>query len=140
MNWSNKYCASQLFKFEMMSTVEKESVFALKKPAKQQKFHFSLPRELSITPKLLKDITGKSDLSLIAALNLQFKDERFPKIKRISGLQAATNLRILNLSYNMIEKIEGLDLPLLVELNLSENSIEVIEKLVLFNSMYRVNS
>eukprot|EP00826_Nyctotherus_ovalis_P013238 TRINITY_DN13546_c0_g1_i1.p1 TRINITY_DN13546_c0_g1~~TRINITY_DN13546_c0_g1_i1.p1 ORF type:complete len:139 (-),score=10.52 TRINITY_DN13546_c0_g1_i1:261-677(-) len=123
-----------------MSTIEKENVFALKKPARLQNFHFNFPRELSITPKLLKDITGKLDLSLITTLNLQFKDERFPKIKRISGLEAATNLRILNLSYNMIEKIEGLELPLLVELNLSENSIKAIENLVLFNAMHRVKS
>jgi len=95
-------------------------------------FH-NLPRELVINSKLLKDITGKLDLSLITNLNLQFKDERFPKIKRITNLDAVPNLRTLNLSYNMIEKIEGLELALLVELNLSENNIEVIENLVILN-------
>jgi Leucine-rich repeat (LRR) protein len=123
-----------------MSTKGKENAFVLGKSLKLMKdlelprfnVNFNnLPRELMITPKLLKDITGKPDLSLITNLNLQFKDERFPKIRRIANLDTVPNLRTLNLSYNMIEKIEGLELPLLVELNLSENNIEVIENLVI---------
>ena len=125
-----------------MNRLGKENSHSFRKPPRYSKsfsgqppkFHFSfrnLPRELVITPKLIKDITGKSELGSITTLNLQFKDERFPKIREISGLEAATNLRTLNLSYNMIETIQGLNLPSLIELDLSENLIGVIESLVM---------
>ncbi len=41
----------------------------------------SKSRDLTITRKLLQDLSGKANLSLVTSLNLQFKDERFPKIK-----------------------------------------------------------
>lgn len=90
-------------------------------------------KELIITPKFLKDVTGKSNLSLVTVLNLQFKDLRFPKIRHISGLNAVPHLRSLDVSYNAIEWVKGVALPgSLVSLNLGENRIRGIEGLVWF--------
>jgi len=98
------------------------------------KFHFSfrsLAHELTLTPKFLQDVTGRTDISTITTLNLQFKDKRFPKLTHISNMNTMPNLKSLNLSFNSITKIEGLSsLTNLVELNLSENKIKVVENLV----------
>ena len=89
--------------------------------------------ELTITPMLIKEMTGKSDLNMISVLNLKFKDNRLPKIKKIVGLTSLINLKRLDMSFNMIEKIEGLSsLKNLIDLNLSENRITIIENLVSF--------
>eukprot|EP00826_Nyctotherus_ovalis_P043866 TRINITY_DN4677_c0_g3_i1.p2 TRINITY_DN4677_c0_g3~~TRINITY_DN4677_c0_g3_i1.p2 ORF type:complete len:131 (-),score=24.60 TRINITY_DN4677_c0_g3_i1:85-477(-) len=101
---------------------------------KPPKFHFNfrnLARELTLTPKFLQDVTGRLDISIITTLNLQFKDNRFPKLRQISQMHTMPNLKTLNLSFNEIERIEGLScLTGLVELNLSENRIRVVENLV----------
>lgn len=95
--------------------------------------------ELAITPILIKEITGKANLSLITVLSLRFNDDRLPKIKHISGLNSLTSLRRLDMSFNLIEKIENLSpLKSLSDLNLSENCIEILENLVLFRSLMRV--
>ena len=98
----------------------------------KQGFHCqSHSKELIITPKFLKDITGKCNLHVLTNLNLQFKDDRFPKIRRISGMEVVPNLISLNLSYNELTKIEGLFcLSNLTCLNLSENHITITENLV----------
>lgn len=111
---------------------EKENKSPIKATAGTQgnKEHFT-SRNLSISNKLIQDLSGKQNIQAITSLNLQFKDDRFPKIQKITGLEELTKLRTLDISYNMITKIEGLHmLRNLVELNLSENSIEIIENLV----------
>jgi Leucine-rich repeat (LRR) protein len=50
------------------------------------------------------------------------------------------NLLYLNLSYNTISRIEGLEcLRSLIELNLAENAIEIIENLGSLTSLERLN-
>ena len=49
------------------------------------------------------------------------------KIVRIQGLANNKNLKILDLSENLIEDVEGLDNLSLTELYLSANQIEVVK-------------
>lgn len=62
-----------------------------------------------------------------------------PKIKKIENLHFTPNLRHLNLSYNAIVTIEGLEkLGNLIELNMAENSIENVSYLIkrLFKNLF----
>jgi len=113
-----------------METASKRKVNHLRYSSVQES-HYTF-KELVITTKFLKDITGKTNLALVTVLNLQFKDHRFPKIKHLSGLHVMPKLRSLDLSYNEIESIKGcLLLFNLVNLNLSENKIKSLDGLVL---------
>ncbi len=64
---------------------------------------------LRINEALLCLISGESkdQLSSLIVLNLHIRDSRYPKIKEITNLHLVSNLRVLNLSYNAIEKIEA---------------------------------
>jgi len=121
-----------------MKVQEKENkVPKLNKSFNQRSPFSKAACELSITPMLIKELTGKADLSTITVLNLRFKDDRLPKIKRITGLDFLINLRRLDMSFNLIEKIENLSLlHSLIDLNLNQNSIEMLENLVLFHYNY----
>jgi len=82
-----------------------------------------------ITPKLIKEVTGETNLLAVITLILNNYSSKF---KRISGLRDVPNLRILNLGCNQIRKIEGLHfLKDLIELDLSENRIVIIENIVI---------
>jgi hypothetical protein len=96
----------------------------------------------SITPELVAEISGTpiSNLSRLQTLDLNLRDERRGKIRRIENLLVVPNLRHLNLSYNAITKIEGLGrLHNLIELNLAENDIRVIENLESLRALERLN-
>jgi hypothetical protein len=96
----------------------------------------------NITPELVAEISGTpiSNLSRLQTLDLNLRDERRGKIRRIENLLVVPNLRHLNLSYNAITKIEGLGrLHNLIELNLAENDIRVIENLESLRALERLN-
>eukprot|EP00029_Vermamoeba_vermiformis_P014337 TRINITY_DN9459_c0_g1_i1.p1 TRINITY_DN9459_c0_g1~~TRINITY_DN9459_c0_g1_i1.p1 ORF type:complete len:1808 (+),score=622.46 TRINITY_DN9459_c0_g1_i1:55-5478(+) len=86
-----------------------------------------------ITSDLLKKITKKDNLKDITSLAIHQPDQR---VKYIESLEECTNLRELDLSQNIIEKIKGLDtLTSLEVLNLSENAITKWEGLATLKAL-----
>ena len=96
--------------------------------------------QCDITEKLIKEVSGIVDLLKLETLDLHLKDENLGKIRKIQNLHLVPNLKILNLSYNNLSVIEGLNkLTVLVELNLAENFIRRIENLEPLISLQRLN-
>jgi len=61
------------------------------------------------------------------------------RILELSGISKLQNLRILNLSNNLIEFLDLPEMRNLVELNLRKNKISLINKLVGFVSLQKLN-
>jgi Leucine-rich repeat (LRR) protein len=57
----------------------------------------------------------------------------------LSGLQKLQNLRTLNLSSNLVEFLDLPEMKNLIELNLRKNKITLINKLIGFNSLLKLN-
>lgn len=74
-------------------------------------------------------------------LNLHLKEPRNETIRKIENLHLVPNLQLLNLSYNSIERIDGLRClsRSLIELNLAENQITAIENLSFLHRLERLN-
>ena len=80
-----------------------------------------------ISDALLRKVSEQIDMKRIHTLNLHLSSEE-GKIRVIEHLDKCINLKLLNLSYNMISRIQGLEsLTKLTELNLAENNIHRIE-------------
>jgi Leucine-rich repeat (LRR) protein len=95
------------------------------------------PSVVAISSDLITNAAGSASHSEIETLHLSL---RTCKIRRIENLGGLSNLRELNLSYNLISNIEGLDgLRTLVDLNLSENKITHIENLTALVSLEDLN-
>lgn len=93
-----------------------------------------------ITDTLLREVTGVVEIRKITSLDLHLRHRDAGKIRKIEGLQALSNLRILNLSYNVISVVEGLhNLENLLELNLAENSIRKFENFESLTKLQRLN-
>jgi len=93
-----------------------------------------------ITDTLLRELSGVVELKKITSLDLHLRHRDAGKIRKIEGLQALSNLRILNLSYNVISVVEGLNnLENLLELNLAENSIRKFENFESLGKLQRLN-
>ena len=96
-----------------------------------------------INTKLIAEVTGLSsyDFHKIQILDLHLKDDHKGKIRKIENIGMLTpNITQLNLSYNVIVKMEGLSrLHHLVELNLAENAIRNIENIESLHALERLN-
>ena len=115
-----------------MNESEKENIkksFLLVKNSAEDTFSFrSLNLNPIISPKLIKEITGKCNFTSLTSLSLKNCN---PKIKKISGLRDMISLKTLDLSCNQIGKIEGIYFLInLTELNISDNKIKSIENIV----------
>ncbi|XP_067377633.1 centriolin isoform X2 [Channa argus] len=92
-----------------------------------------------ITEELLLKLSGCRSLALIHSLNLS-SSTGDKHIKFIENLHNCQHLQVLNLNYNMIERIEKLStLTQLRELHLAHNNIQRIEGLELLSSLQHLN-
>ncbi|XP_066057163.1 centriolin isoform X2 [Chamaea fasciata] len=93
-----------------------------------------------ITEPLIKDLSKQQSLACISSLNLSSPKDGDKKFKYIENLEKCSNLEVLNLSNNQIEKIEKLDKLLkLRELNLSHNRISKIEGIEHLQNLQKLN-
>lgn len=61
------------------------------------------------------------------------------RIVELSGLHKLQNLRTLNLSNNLVEFLDLPEMKNLIELNIRKNKITLINKLIGFNSLLKLN-
>ncbi|XP_068929884.1 centriolin isoform X2 [Petaurus breviceps papuanus] len=93
-----------------------------------------------ITEALIKKLSKQENLTLVKSLNLSLSKFGGKKFKYIENLENCNKLEVLNLSYNLIGKIEKLDKHLkLRELNLSYNKIRKIEGLEHMQNLQKLN-
>jgi len=86
---------------------------------------------------------AKNQIKLIRNLdrlvNLEHLDLQDNRVVELSGLQKLNNLRTLNLSNNLVEFLDFPEMKNLVELNLRKNKITLVNKLIGFSSLIKLN-
>eukprot|EP01083_Nonionella_stella_P014777 41400_1 len=95
-----------------------------------------------ITPDFIRRVSRSPNLLDVRSLNVHSgrKSADDTKIRTIECLEECPNLEDLNLSYNLIGRIENLgSLSCLTHLNLSENTIRRVEGVVSLKNLVRLN-
>ncbi|XP_053060674.1 centriolin isoform X3 [Acinonyx jubatus] len=93
-----------------------------------------------ITEALVKKLTKQDNLALVKSLNLSLAKDGGKKFRYIENLEKCVKLEVLNLSYNIIGKMEKMDkLVKLRELNLSYNKICKIEGIENMHNLQKLN-
>ena len=92
-----------------------------------------------ITDDLIRKQSGVTDISSLRSLDLHLRDSKLGKIKIIENLETLNRLQKLNLSYNAINVIEGLNNLPLLELNLAENNISSLDGIEFIITLERLN-
>ncbi|XP_066436397.1 centriolin isoform X2 [Eleutherodactylus coqui] len=93
-----------------------------------------------ITESLIQKLSKQENLAFVISLNLSLSKDGGKKFKFIENLEKCERLEVLNLSYNLIEKVEKLGRQTrLRELNLAHNRISKIEALEHMQGLQRLN-
>ena len=92
-----------------------------------------------ITDDLIRKQSGVTDISSLRSLDLHLRDSKLGKIKIIENLETLNRLQKLNLSYNAINIIQGLNNLPLLELNLAENNISSLDGIEFIMTLERLN-